>query len=133
MISLELAKKLKKAGLKWEPKACDAYYWPSGVGDHPVLVMHNDFDMLKKEQKTKGIVWAPRLEQLLSEIERRGWEYQLHYNRHDGHPDLLKYDCGLHRQIDDLNAITCFFVGHSADEAAAKALLWILRRERDAE
>lgn len=129
MISLETARKLKDAGLEWEPKACDAYYWPSGVGDHPVLVMHNDFDLLKKEQKTKGIVWAPRLEQLLSEIERRGWDWELEHSWVGITGVITKVDKdGYQRESSE----RCGFNGRSPEQAAAKALLWILRRERDA-
>ena len=35
-ISLDTARKLKDAGLKWEPETCDTYYWPRKF-NNPVL------------------------------------------------------------------------------------------------
>lgn len=58
MISLELAKKLKDAGLKWSPKMGDFYH---------------DVDM----------VWLPKLDQMLKEIMRQGYLFKLS-NYNDG-------------------------------------------------
>ena len=129
MISLETAKKLKKAGLKWEPETCDTYYWPRKF-NNPVVIMHDGFELLKKEQTTKGITWAPRLSQLLAEIEKRG--YTLHLlHQHWGEKDKVGYrECLLYKdgkpqfERDDI-----FNSSQTWEGAAAQALLWILGRE----
>lgn len=120
-ISLDTARKLKDAGLKWEPETCDTYYWPRKF-NNPVQVMHRDFDLLQKEQDTKGIVWAPRLSQLLAEIERRECWYSLARESGGDNYSLLlwKAHCGIE-----------IFYATTADEAAAQALLWILWREQN--
>ena len=79
MISLELAKKLKDAGLKWELKYGDFY----SFGDRETLVVPNlnynyDSTFVQKMSiiATEGI-WLPSLSQLLEEVERRGWGWDL--------------------------------------------------------
>lgn len=122
-ISLETARKtarkLKKAGLVWEPQAGDLYYWSKF--DNPVLVMHSDSELLKKEQKTKGIVWAPRLSQLLAEIERRGFDATLH----------VSTKAVVLRDEDTGTPLEWFIKANSLAENAAEALLWILEREQN--
>ena len=130
MISLETAKKLKKAGLKWEPETCDTYYWPRKF-NNPVQVMHRDFDLLQKEQDTKGIVWAPRLDQLLAEIERR--EYYAVLRTCSFNQELSKEQCrvSVWKEGDPIHKKPHGWYADTPDEAAAQALLWILEREKE--
>ena len=121
-ISLDTARKLKDAGLKWEPETCDTYYWPRKF-NNPVQVMHRDFDLLQKEQDTKGIVWAPRLSQLLAEIERREYGFNLCSGFRDGKAGCMLWQDG-YGPVKIVRADTW-------EEAAANALLWILEREKN--
>jgi len=118
MISLEMARKLKDAGLKWEPEMGDVYYGRGTLFDW-------DFALLKEEQKTKGIVWAPRLHQILAEIVAQGYGYNLSSPFRDGKYDCMVWEdgCGPRKII----------TANTPEQAAAEALLWILQRERDAE
>ena len=120
-ISLDTARKLKDAGLKWEPETCDTYYWPRKF-NNPVQVMHRDFDLLQKEQDTKGIVWAPRLSQLLAEIERREYVWNLRgYTDEDG-----RRTCWADLELGYVHKN--FGLEDTPEEAVAQALLWILGR-----
>ena len=130
MLSLETAKRLKKAGLVWEPETCDTYYWPRKF-DNPVKVMHRDFDLLKKEQDTKGIVWAPRFDQLLAEIERReyAWIIGRTERKYRGH--LYYGELANIQNPEDSECYEQFFDADTPEQAAAEALLWILEREQN--
>lgn len=75
MLSLETARELKEAGLEWEPQFGDFYYTY-----HNALAVAektypcgNEWVTIRHEIMT----FAPRLDQLLAEIERRGYGYEL--------------------------------------------------------
>ncbi len=71
MISLEMAKKLKEAGLEWEPQRGDWYYF----GDDGELHIYRGASL---EAKTpEGLYFTPRLDQLLAEISKTGWKWIL--------------------------------------------------------
>ena len=59
MISLELAQKLRDAGLKWEPALGQSY-----------------------KDVVEGGIWLPRLDQLQAEIEQRGWDWSMSKGLH---------------------------------------------------
>jgi len=117
MISLELAKKLKNAGLRWEPKNGDFFTTP-GTN----LIQCAITPIRNIEYATSKVVWLPRLDQLLAEIEKRGYVYDLHFSVLSG---IRCYWCVLKQ--DD-----CCWYAKSADtpeDAAGQALLWILEQE----
>ena len=122
MISLETARKLKEAGLKWEPDITggtsegDWYYWSDGRLD---VLGHRDYHVLNH---LETITWAPRLDQLLAEIERRECWYSLARESGGDNYSLMlwKAHCGIE-----------IFYAATAAQAAAQALLWILEKERD--
>lgn len=120
MISLDMAKKLKDAGLKWEPNRGDWYY-----SYHDRLYCLGETGYLHGEEWAKVrediMVFAPRLDQLLAEIEKRGYRAES-----DGpYPgaEELQYSCVIRKNSNALKIGT----GDTRDEAAAQALIWILR------
>jgi hypothetical protein len=133
MISLELAKRLKDAGLWWE--------WPSS-GDFIYNHMANRYGCVdewiytKKEVKKYWedgrVDFAPRLDQLLGEIEKRGYEYEQGVSYVTGGPMMPgRYKHGYWCEIwftKDLG-INHRITADTPEEAVAQALLWILERE----
>lgn len=126
MLSLETAKRLKELGLRWEPQEGDFLYYHT-YGEESELGVINDSDMGENREEsldniyTGEWIFAPRLDQLLAEIEGRGYEWDLH--TFDGYYEIQ---------------IVCYFDGHkkkeltlmkgSPEEAAAQALVWILEQ-----
>ena len=125
MINLETATKLKEAGLKWEPKNGDWAYNLNGkatlVGDENEYEAES-FEEIAGKPFSEAYAeacsaFAPRLDQLLSEIENRafGW-------------DLRAFACDDYR-CDLLNS-HYMFSDTSPEKAAADALLWILEQKK---
>lgn len=118
MISLELATKLKEAGMKWKPQVGDCYY---RVGARYLRMV--DYDQLLWENVQPGYyvwgtdVFVPRLDQLLGTIEGLGWRWNLNcfgiIKIHDKDWQGEVY----HRKE---------FINDSSDDASAEALIWIL-------
>lgn len=114
MISLETAKKLKEAGLKWEPEHGD-WFHHNAFGHE---IVSNKFP---PEKVTEGFIWLPRLDQLLSEVEKRGWYWSIYKDRM-----LDNYACFIN-QLAGGNGKQC--IEKSPEEATAEALIWILEQE----
>lgn len=154
MISLETAKALKKAGLPWEPKMGDWYYFGDSAENQSLFINPSE------KEVPEGIYFAPRLDQLLAEIEKRGYDIDLmHFainkNNNDqiddpvwscevnkflgfkqvdnGEPKLIIHNKDGSNQEVNVNKhfkehrLTNCFDADSPDEAAAQALLWILK------
>jgi len=115
MISLSLAQKLKNAGLRWEPKMGDFFTTP-GTN----LIQCAITPIRNVEYATSKIVWLPRLDQLLAEIEKRGYEWSLHSS-------TSTYDIELYNSGD---MYSCLIKSDDKPEdVAGQALLWILKQE----
>ena len=135
MISLELAKRLKEAGLTWEPQIGDMFYWHNGK-DWEIDALTSE-DVNGRLDETRDFIeegfWilAPRLDQLLAEIEKRGYSWEMRtvidesqsvrfnakniaYWIHVWKTGHIEWEDGFKR------AFT------SPSNAAASALLWIL-------
>lgn len=118
MISLETAKSLKEAGMAWEPKFGDLFRW----GGENQLVDKFDYRRARILSKREpGAVWFPRLDQLLAEIENRGYGYSLFFKA--GRTGIPPYEMhiwaeGFPQEV---------FLATDCDKAVAKALLWILK------
>lgn len=116
MLSLELARKLKEAGFEWEPKFGDHYIIPAVFeeGLHEVMdtkqIMSYHKNPKEWEESIRGFVFTPRLDQLLDEIEKRGYKWGLLY---EGQISISK---GTNYKTFDAN---------SPEEATAQALIWI--------
>ena len=81
MISLEKAKKLKEAGLTWEPQEGDLVchseaedYFYITTDDMEDYVQATRID---KEYAYSIAIFLPRLDQLLAEIEKRGYSWEM--------------------------------------------------------
>jgi hypothetical protein len=122
LLSLETAKALKEAGLKWEPQLGDYYVadYDNGLGPtKPQVAKVAEFGEPGPEH-----IWLPRLDQLLAEIEGLGYWWQIEIR--DG-----AYICkvGLEGFMPGGNGDTARLKADSPEEAAAQSLLWILQKE----
>jgi len=129
MISLEKAKALKEAGLRWEPKRFDLF--TDGTKTWEVLEVYTGEGDIRWIRGIGGWVtygknftFLPRLDQLLGEIEKRGWEYAC-YSKWEGKYNIEVYKTDRPHNI---------FIRHKTDadtpeDAAAEALLWIMKEE----
>ena len=119
IISLKTAKALKEAGLELEAKKGD-WYWAFGTNSIELIAVD------RVSITPRNIVFLPRLDQLLVEIEKQGYIVETGgpYNSDDGKPYLC---CFNSPQYDS----TCCesFWGEMRKEAAAEALLWILHNQ----
>lgn len=127
MLILETAKKLKAAGLKWEPQRGDWYYNHHGYvsGTTTTLDLLNEVTVLiqsiSRDYANRTVHFAPRLDQLLAEIERRGYTWSLELT------DEGKYVINIFKGAQGV----CCKIADSPEEAAAEALLWICDRGAD--
>jgi hypothetical protein len=160
MISLELAKKLKDAGLRWEPQMGDFMYNNDIIDclDFADMSFAAGYEDLTHQG---DVGFIPRLDQLLAEIEKRGWETDLQFFnngtgwfcevaktvqfRHNKpRPKLtINNKDGTKTEVEPLSTCPGWgdygekrmnkeFAADSPEEAAALALLWILEQEANA-
>jgi hypothetical protein len=117
VISLELAKKLEEAGLEWEPKRGDFCWSENCEGNNGKICL------IKADNVgfygDRIYTWLPSLSQLLAEIEGRGREWDLEFDIGGCH----KYSCAISNDTDYE-----FITADTPEEAAGKALLWVLER-----
>ena len=109
---------MKEAGLKWEPKLGDIFvgYFNNELGTSSTdIVLSNNFGKPGPEH-----IWFPHLDQLLTEIERRGYGWKLE----KFHAYNLR-----RMEIYKVNDLLGCFEDNSPEEAAAQSLLWILQKE----
>jgi hypothetical protein len=127
VISLEKAKKLKEAGLKWEPKTGDWFYRKDGVIGIVIDVSGGDwwavFPPDGKEYAYSIAIFLPRLDQLLGEIEKQGFIWVLDVSATNGNK-VIGYAMNIATSLDWEDEEE--FRSDSPEEAAASALLWIL-------
>ena len=119
MISLELAQKLKAAGLEWTPKNGDCFY-DGCIG--PLLVCHHLALNDNWVDKAANGTFAPRLDQLIAKIEARGWEADS--VQHKG-----KYACDIAYLSDTVHTKYQTFAGETREDAAGLAYLWIMEQD----
>jgi hypothetical protein len=126
MIDQELAERLKAAGLVWNPTYGDEYIVPDeynqGEFSHETITI---FEEIVHADRENGI-WLQRLDQLLEEIEQRGYYPEIN-KEEDG-----KYRCILY----GFNPVGYFYemfssevIGNTWEEAAGKELLWIIKEQ----
>lgn len=127
MLRLETAKALKEAGLKWEPEIGDNFKAYNGIIQMAIKrnadVVETNFGRFPKETMRADSIWLPRLDQLLADIEVRGWTWVLYAPNDEG-------KCGIDIGKETLCRSNLLAMGDSPEEAAAQALLWILRQEK---
>ena len=129
MISLELAKKLKDAGLEWGMKKGDAY----ANSLNNIFYYSNEFNFAHSlGDSSLNSIWLPSLSQLLTEVERRGWAWSINMIEEEMVPYHVsadsKYEFNLAPKetpyILEFSTLSTF-----PEEVAGQALLWILERE----
>ena len=113
MISVELAKKLKDAGLK-NTRERGSFFWDGMVDPRPHLLIEDNIEA------PEGYTWLPSLSQLLAEIERRGYRWYMWKDRNGN------YNIGIDqfKLFHDVE-----FTARTADDSAGQALLWIMEQE----
>ena len=126
MISLETARKLKDAGLPWEPQIGDWYSYESYLGPgktenittivRPVSGLEWSHGFTDNKPPEDAI-WLPRLDQLLTEIERRRYKWT-----------MRKYNKGVSVEI-RLELEDRGWGSETAEEGTAEAVLWLLGQE----
>ena len=81
MISLEMAKKLKAAGLEWEPQIGDMFYWHNGkdwgIDALTSEDVNNNLDETRDFIDEGAWIFAPCLDQLLAKISKTEWKWLL--------------------------------------------------------
>ena len=118
MFSLEMAKVLKDAGLEWEPKTGDLVAYDNGLRvTKPMLIEENDFEKLNPDS-----IWLPHLEQLLTEIDKRGYSWELSLDDVDVPPYAICLVMPTRNRK--------WFTADTPKETVAQALLWVLEKER---
>ncbi len=132
MISLEIAQKLKEAGLEWEPKFGDHYIIPAVFeeGLHGVMdtkqIMSYHKNPKEWEESIRGFVFTPRLDQLLAEIEKRGYKWFLETDRET-------YFIRIIKPGDTKEPVSFKAYAKSLVDAAAEALSWVLEGGKSSE
>jgi hypothetical protein len=131
MLSLEISKALKEAGLPWEYQLGDRFWSLYNIGTIRRVWKQNmvcDLDMFEECDED---IFAPRLDQLLAEGDKAGFVIEIQTIcfgedlRRSHHATVKKWD---------LKCLElCHTTGFSEDreEAAAQALLWIIKNESE--
>jgi|GEM_PF-2519796 len=132
VISIELALKLENSGLMWEPKSGDIVFdnmfesfgvviAPSRLNEIYVRISFLGSSGWNHMDIKEG-TWIPSLSQLLSEIEKLGWEA-------DSVRTNTGYACDIYFLSQTVHTKYQTFEGETRDEAAGKALLWLLEQK----
>lgn len=138
MINLELAQKLKTAGLEWKPEALDRFYWHGYNNPFYVWHVNNGVKIVVKlpvievtrwsgsyqeQMETDECVWAPRLDQLFTEIAKHYcWDIG---NLGSFAENENKVCIGLFDK-ETREYVKGQIYANTPEDAAALALLWIL-------
>jgi len=112
VISIELARELKEAGLKPVCGECESF-WIAEVDEE--MYINGNYSPEPDD------VWLPRLDQLLTEIEKQGWYWEIGKSTKDYYVDLMH----------DYLECDKVFYADTPEEAAGSALLWILRGDSE--
>ena len=114
-LDLSTCAALKAAGMPWEPKKGDMFYWKNNV------IIYNDFysRIVAEGSESEFCTWIPRFDDLLAGIKAEGWNYALYYDGEMGH------GCEIELQPERINQK--YFSADSPESAAAAAYLWILQ------
>lgn len=134
MLSLELARKLKEAGLPWNVTIYDFCYYQERL--YVVTFAFIDKVIISAGVRVdiSKCVFAPRLDQLLAEIEQQGYSWHL-YTYTLPIAKTTSYACEVFKFGKPIfTSNGCTFAGSSTgpEDATAQALIWILEREKGA-
>lgn len=112
MLSLQTAKKLKDAGLEWEPNLGDFYYKTPFA--KPSLLDNAMINSIKES------IFVPRLDQLLREIHKRKCRCYWESNQL----------CSVYL-IWNVHEESKVFTSKVLEDAVANALLWLMLRSKN--
>lgn len=123
MLNLENAKKLKSAGLVWKLKEGD-WYWANGHvlydGEYPQLI------------NNERHIFLPSLSQLLDEIEKLGYSWEMGLTTTKGGPMMPgEWKSWYWVEIFKNNKSVYSAEAGTPDDAAGLNLLWILERGKN--
>lgn len=123
MISLDLAKQLKEAGLKWKPNPKDDFAYKNGkvcwlYEYYPAVCDYPDH-----------FIWLPRLDQLLAEIKCKGYTWCITDEEVGGDfrvslSKIVWNGRGGTKLVD----VDDIFYADTPEDAAGQALLWIYQK-----
>lgn len=93
MLSLEKAKALKEAGLLWEWEPGDFFVlgWEADEAEPEVQICYEGY--FCEYRANEGDIWLPSLSQLLAEVEKHGYTWELGISTTHGGP----MDPGVHK------------------------------------
>jgi len=138
MISLDMAKRLKEAGLKWVPQVGDwfrteklgpqvVYLGWMEVGNDPET--STDAPVLCPaiiRYRHAECIWLPRLDQMIQEIDQREFWWEIKHVLVDS--NIKKYKARISKKH-NTSIPEKIFSTTTPDESAALALEWILKGE----
>lgn len=117
-LDLKTCAALKAAGMPWEPKKGDMFYWKNNV------IIYNDFysRIVAEGSESEFCTWIPRLDQILALIEAEGYFYELSVDNMDKPPYCVTIEKGRA----PVTYLT-YFTADTPGSACAAAYLWILQ------
>jgi hypothetical protein len=129
MINIDLAKKLRDLGLEWQPKWGD-YFQMIVLEKSLTTCLIDEFSVnsIRKETskfRNEKRLWLPRLDQLLEELEKRGYLPKLEKG-----VDGILIGNGIYYEVSIFGKNR---IGKSWEEAAAKVLVMVLEEEQKKE
>lgn len=124
MLSMAKAKALKEAGLSWEPQPKDDFAYESGK----ISWLYEFYPAVCRYPER--FVWLPSLSQLLAEVEKHGYTWELGISTTHGGP----MDPGVHKSGYWCEAFRDNKLAHrvatreeTPEDAAAEVLIKILK------
>jgi hypothetical protein len=124
LIDLDTAKSLNDAGLRWDKKMGDLYYYDGYPGVRINMVHGVPSHEIELYMCIEQCYWAPHLEQLLVAFEsRRYWTRLINFNQ-NRRPDI-RYSVEIGTGEYPKNVVS-YNRNKSFEEAAAQVLLGIL-------
>jgi len=123
MISLEKARALKEAGLKWDPCRGDWYFY---ISRRQFVKYTSEADVIKSDPESDNYTFCPRLDQLLGEIQSR-FKINQWWEMADDWFSIYEL-----RNIDGAEGSVLIKSIHDSDtpeDAAADALLWLIGQQ----
>ncbi|MGB9660684.1 MAG: hypothetical protein ACPL5F_01535 [Moorellaceae bacterium] len=124
-VSLEMAKKLKEAGLQWEPTEGDVFV---ALGDQNDVLAYTITPPRVIYMDKERNLWLPTLSDLLEWLEGRGYYVDM-YAEKWGSKRIYGCELGRPDSIMDAVCLVAEFTGDSYEDVAAKAVLWVLEQK----
>lgn len=123
-VSYEMAKKLKDAGLRWEPKIGDFH-----LQDNETEIRICQYIPPNKEELADRCLWLPTLSDLLEWLEGRGYWWSIHTMAWEDW--TIKYLIVIYEKDISTEYFTEAhrIISDTPEKATAEAVLWVLEQE----